>query len=286
MIKIFLALLLLQVSSCQEKPDQPDEEDGIETASCIFGCLDSFSRKGVEGPTATETSETSGCNGLDLESLIGACNAYQQADTCLDKCVKSKTKDVIIKGLQYICVDRLADFKKFMPCYKEKCSAVENECSTRCGMLSTGETGWWNQLGITNNKVQSTDQKEDETTTDAATTSATVINSGDDTNQGSDPIDICRFVNCYINCSRPLVEKECGQGAYELLKVTSQILLSFVMTPIEQTSNGTLWDGSGSCEGYISHQALTARSDAVQPIFKVWSILLTPIILLIISGLQ
>lgn len=287
MIKIFLAILLVQVAICQETTtDQPEAENALETAACIFGCLDSFERKGVEG--TVESSETNGCNGLDLESLISSCDAYLKAGTCIDGCVKSPTKTAIIAGLQYICVDHLADFKKYMPCYVSKCSAMEAECGHRCGMLSEAELGWWNQLGI-NNKSTS-DQQDETPVTEVITTSSPVLtteaSAGDDSDSMTDPIGTCQFVKCYVNCSRPIMEKECGRDAFELLKVTSKILVSFVITPLDETTNITSWDTTGSCEGFVNAQALTARSGATQTAFNfMWSFLLTPLILLKIVNL-
>lgn len=57
-----------------------------------------------------------------------------------------------------------------------------------------------------------------------------------------------------------MLEKDCGKDAYELLKQTSNILLSFVMAPLEEAwsgaANATLSDTMTTCDKFFS-QALT-----------------------------
>jgi len=228
-----------------------------------------------------------------MAELVGVCSAYQKSGSCLGACVNSITKKVIISGLDYICVERLADFQKYMPCYKQRCSQMEEQCGSQCGKLTSAEDDWWSQLGLSSKPTSSRRKRADPLTTELPTTSGVEILTTDSgiEDQTPDPSDTCQFVKCYVNCSRPIMEKECGKDAFELLKTTSRILLSFVMTPLEQTwsptSNTTLFDGteSSTCDGYIvKPRAMATQSDAIRPAFYgAWSILLMPSILLAIG---
>jgi len=286
---IFLfAFLTFQTCKCQDNSDDSGPESGLDTAACIFGCLGAFERKGVEGPLPTnDAGNSTTCENLDIDSLVSLCSSYAQAGTCLDKCVNSETKKIIIGGLDYICVRRLSDFKNYVPCWKSKCGQMEDECGDKCGTLASAEGDWLSKLGMSSKTGGSRRKRENTddtvTTTDSGVLTTTDGSSGDQgsgvEDSGGDTIDTCQFVKCYVNCSRPTIEKTCGKDAYDLFRQTSRILLSFIMVPLEQTwapsSNASAPELMNMCDGLVS-QALTAESSAtIRPTSSfAWSILL------------
>jgi len=290
-IVLFVAAIFIHGSNCDdlETTTAAEPETGLETAACIFGCLDSFQRKGVEdGPTTTETPLDKGCGAVDLDSLLDVCKAYNVAGTCLGSCVNSDTKKMIINGLDYICVRRLPDFKKYMPCFKEHCSSVEQVCGPVCGALSWAEVQWWNQLGV-DNKTSSADKSRRRRDADTETTpnyeSTTSQQSEETSGDGDDatnPVQMCTFVRCYTNCSQPTMEKQCGKEGFELLKQTAHILLSFIVVPLEQSwaSPTNASDSThimDTCDGYVS-QALKAENGATTTYSQNWSVLLFAVV--------
>jgi len=291
---IFILFLIFQTSDCQEQTTTtPVEETGVglQTAACVFGCLDAFQRKGVEEPgVVTEAPAQNTCNGLDLESLIRVCKNYQRADTCLGQCVKSETKKIIISGLDYICVHRFEDFKKYMPCYQEHCASMEEQCADRCGSMSSAKDHWWSKMGnpassSSRRKRQNADGEPATTTTASSAVDATDSStSSGDTQVSDSELDTCQFVGCFVNCSRPFMENECGKDAYELLKQSSRILLSFVLSPLEDSwasENITMTAAMAACNGYVSEALTDEKNAAYRPAFvSLATILLLPLALL------
>jgi len=325
-LKPIIISLLLALYGCNAQSNSDDDggseddraDQGQATATCVLGCVDQFQRGGVqEGPeqatTTAPPSPDETCDGLNIESIVHMCNAYLKADTCLQKCAKSITKETLINGFDTICVKRIEDFKKHLPCYHKQCPTINKECGEqRCGSSYSDASDQWlsfmrikaggeSDLAQQNTTSRRRRKRGDENGVAGDASNARVVqvrnpNSAGETDEESSvsiPNDTCKFVSCKVNCSRPTIEKECGTDAYELLKQTSNILLAFLVVPFEQDWMSTFNvtnppEGVQLCGPYAQLAALTTASTAASHTGYFWLplLLLVPFASILVRRVQ
>jgi len=176
-------------------------EDG---SICLLSCIEAMEEqlntiKSVRTQHA-QIQQSSTCQRYEPEQLEALCGSHKEARQCLDACPDGEMRMVgmhALTPLNFMCVDRLEDFKQHLPCLDSICQSAESTCHPTCRQYQPSV----DKL----TEIQRDTQIRQSSDAMAVTKMVS---------------DACEFIDCFNDCSRPLIVEKCGSGAADLQRDT------------------------------------------------------------------
>lgn len=224
---LFFASIIIAVSG-QQKP---------ETGDCLTQCTNALYQSGARlDPVSMLNIETIQladgtavyCPRMnDSMRLEKSCGPYRTARQCIDQCPQSDSKTTLINsfgGLQFMCIDRIDDWKGYTPCLSEHCEEIQSACSPKCG-----------SFGFIIQQVVRVLQQ-------ANYQYAQGNSSAIDVNKFSKVFgESCSRLYCFNDCSRNMTTNYCGNGALSLAEDIQWTTLSSMFYSLRQWGIDLEW---------------------------------------------
>jgi len=224
-LKASILVSLVVAIGIQLASSTTDADFDVMGAMCVYGCIGDHinhtafrSRSGAGGSPI--------CQHADITQLGEVCHIYNAGKQCLkNECDKGPLVDMVLQVGVYACETHWAEFQKYTPCFTETCPAIENSCQTQCGTIKQAIQYTPEQkkrLEEIKKYSSSVHGNNEESDSDSNSDDGSGHGSGGMPGMGLlDNINlegVCRYLNCYLNCSeKPLTEK-CGPDTYRFLK--------------------------------------------------------------------
>jgi hypothetical protein len=161
----------------------------------------------------------------DSVRLEKACGPYRTARQCIEQCKFSETKTNLLStfaGLQFICIDRIDDWKGYMPCLSEHCVEIQGACAPKCGSFNYIIKQVVALLQEANDRrFAQRDASKNSTALDVDRFSKVFA-------------DSCSRIYCFNHCSREMTNNFCGMGALALSEDIQWISLSSMFYSLRQ----------------------------------------------------
>jgi len=138
----------------------------------------------------------------DSVRLEKSCGPYRTAKLCIDECPQSDAKTTLLNtwgGLQFICNDRIDDWKGYMPCLSAHCVEIQGACAPKCGSFSQILHKVVEVLREANNQRYAQN--------------STALNIDKFSSVFGES---CSRLYCFNDCSREMTRNLCGNGAFAL----------------------------------------------------------------------
>jgi len=158
----------------------------------------------------------------DTSKLDKACGPLKDLMKCAEPCPDSDIKKMALgayKFTKFMCVDRIDDLKKNLPCMSDSCPDIQRQCVPKCGSIeaSTDRVG-----GLLRN-VQGVPDDSTSPPGHGGHGSTMPPNSGRTPGKDVDMstikkmvADTCTTIGCFMTCSEAPTTKACGKDAYIL----------------------------------------------------------------------
>lgn len=151
-----------------------------------------------EGPFKWHAVECPRMN--NSAKLERSCGPYRTAKQCIDACPDSDAKTTLLNSyssLQFMCIDRIDDWKGYTPCLFENCVEIQGACTPKCGSFK-------NVIKRVTGLLQNTNEQ---------------IGSGNSTaldmeNFATVLSESCSRLYCFKDCSKEITKNVCGTGAW------------------------------------------------------------------------
>jgi len=162
----------------------------------------------------------------DAKKFEQFCDIYTPSSRCIRQCPDSDMKKFTVKSLkmvEYMCVERYDDFRKYGKCMDKAGKEIDEICTDQCSSYESG------MKKLENLTKENTNIDYDE------------YDISDLLNQS------CLYVGCLIQCDQPIMKQKCGQGAADLELDTIQVAFESLDDIMASTTgDGDLWPDS--CE--------------------------------------
>lgn len=151
-----------------------------------------------EGPYKWHAVECPRMN--NSAKLERSCGPYRIAKQCIDACPDSDAKTTTLNSyssLQFMCIDRIDDWKGYTPCLFEHCTEIQSACTPKCGTFK-------DVIKRMTGLLQDTDDQL------AAGNSSAL----DMENIATVLSESCSRLYCFKDCSKKITKDLCGNGAW------------------------------------------------------------------------
>jgi len=205
---------------------------------CLTNCTNVFYQSGSHvDPVSMLNLQSKLSNGTivdcpqmnDSVKLEKSCKPYRAAKQCIDTCPESDAKTNILhslSGLQFMCIDRIDDWKGYTPCLSEHCVQVQDACDPKCGSF------YFILKQVVDLLRQANDNRY------ARPGNATTLDLGQ---FGKVFADSCSRIYCLNDCSREMVRNFCGNGALNLGEDIMWTTLSSMFYSLRQFGVNVEW---------------------------------------------
>jgi len=235
---------------------------------CLMACMNNLYKKSpsmdamkmMDVQSVQVGNTTAMCPRMnDTSRLDTACSSLIDLKKCTDACPDTPIKKLTLsafKGPQFICVDRIEDVKKNMPCLSEKCPDVQRTCIPKCGSVE-GNT---QKISDLMRKVHGAGQ--------ATTPSSAGQNKDVDLSQITQVIgETCTTISCFMACSEGPVTKDCGKDAYLLQRDLIWTMFSGLAQSMSSMGLQTQWpDECKALSGSAGNATVVAGAHATATI--------------------
>jgi len=164
----------------------------------------------------------------DSLRLEKSCGPYRTAKQCIDACPSSDAKTLVVNtwsALQFLCIDRIDDWKGYSPCLSEHCIDIQGPCAPKCGSLVSILKRMVGFLEDANNQRD-------------ASQNATAL----DVNKISKFIgESCSRLYCFNQCSQNTTINFCGTGAFYMSEDIQWTTLSSMFFTLQQWGVNIDW---------------------------------------------
>jgi len=154
-----------------------------------------------EGPYKWHAVECPRMN--DSKKLERSCGPYRTAKQCIDVCPDSDAKTTLLNtysSLQFMCIDRVDDWKGYTPCLFDHCAEIQGACVPKCGSFKNVVKSVTGLLQEALDK-QNSDYSDNSTALDMENFAKVLSES-------------CSRLYCFKDCSKEITKNVCGNNAW------------------------------------------------------------------------
>jgi len=173
-----------------------------DASTCLLNCAIQLQRASLQYKNHEDGSgSSSNANRLlkpafNLTRLSNMCQAMRPPVQCFDRCPASATKALLQKTLEpirFICIDRYQDFLNNLRCMHKLDTTTASQCSPRCRRYEAA----------VNRTVQLGRQPSLRYLYSSSELQAMISGT-------------CQWVQCFMDCSVPMIRSVCGTTAADL----------------------------------------------------------------------
>jgi len=254
-IVLFVALCAGTVLG-QTQPPAPDD--------CLMNCMSNMYKnspsvdamKMMDIQNVKVGNTTAMCPRMnDTEKFDRSCGLIKDLIKCTTPCPDTPIKKLSMsafKGPQFMCVDRVDDVKKNMPCLSTSCPDVQQQCVPKCGSVEGNAqkiTTFMSQVhGNAPPAHAGTVPPGGQKDVDLSQITALVG-------------DTCTTISCFMSCSEAPVTKACGKDAYLLQRDLIWTMFSSLAQSMSSLGLQTQWPDQ--CKALAGSASATGAAGAV-----------------------
>jgi hypothetical protein len=157
---------------------------------------------------------------------------------------------VPLKSQLFMCLDRIDDFKKNIPCLPNNCPSMETACQPKCGSIESSANKLFKLL-----KNQGPPMPFPGAQGSTAPPASTK-------ELGDAVTGMCTVMSCYMSCGEPIMTKACGKDAFLLQRDYTWVTFSNMVQATSTYGTQTPWPNE--CNG-LHGAASTGNTGSTSP---------------------